>query len=182
MEIGQRIKKFRTADSLTLKQLAEKVGLTQSYLSQLENDKVNPSLGTLKKIANALHLNMIDFFSTDTGKENIVVRRHERVDFSYPAAKFRSQLLATNISQKTMEPIYTIIDPGGDSIEPYQHGNDGEEFGVVIKGELLLTVDGQEYHLHEGDSFYFKSNQAHRYSNPGGITTEVVWVITPPTY
>ena len=58
----------------------------------------------------------------------------------------------------------------------------GEEFGVVVKGELLLDVDGIEYHLNEGDSFYFKSNRLHRYSNPGKIVTEVVWVITPPTY
>jgi uncharacterized cupin superfamily protein len=81
-----------------------------------------------------------------------------------------------------MEPIYTIIDPGGDTIEPYKHGNNGEEFGVVIKGELLLIVDGTEYHLFKGDAFYFKSSLSHRFSNPGETTTEIVWVIAPPTY
>ena len=61
MEIGIRIKKFRKLSGLTIKRLADKAGVTQSYISQLENDKVNPSLGTLKKIANALNINMIDF-------------------------------------------------------------------------------------------------------------------------
>ena len=182
MEIGSRIKKFRKISRLTIKDLSEKVGVTQSYISQLENDKVNPSLGTLKKIANALNLNMIDFFERDRKDDNIIVRKKERIDFSFPSGKFRSQLLASNIASKAMEPIYTIIDPGGDSIEPYRHGNRGEEFGIVIKGQLLLEIDGTRYHLHEGDAFYFNSNRPHRYSNPGSATTEVVWVITPPTY
>lgn len=182
MEIGTRIKKFRKINGLTIRHLAEKVGVTQSYISQLENDKVNPSLGTLKKIANALNLNMINFFERDREDDNVIVRKEERIDFSYPTGKFRSQLLASNIASKSMEPIYTIIDPGGDTIEPYKHGNSGEEFGVVIKGELLLDIDGNQYHLKEGDSFYFKSNRLHRYSNPGEIACEIVWVITPPTY
>ena len=182
MEIGVKIKKFRKLSSFTIKQLSEKVGVTPSYISQLENDKVNPSLGALKKIANALNLNMIDFFDRDRHEDNIIVRKNERIDFSYPSGKFRSQLLASNIASKAMEPIYTIIDPGGDTIEPYNHGNSGEEFGVVIKGELLLNIDGTDYHLFEGDAFYFKSKRSHKYSNPGKITTEVVWVVTPPTY
>lgn len=182
MDIGYRMKKFRKSTGLTIKQLAEKVGVTQSCISQLENDKANPSLGTLKKIANALNINMIDFFDRDREEDNIIVRKEHRIDFSYPSGKFRSQLLASNIASKAMEPIYTIIDSGGDTIEPYKHGNNGEEFGVVIKGELLLNVDGTDYHLFEGDAFYFKSNRPHRYSNPGKITTEVVWVVTPPTY
>jgi transcriptional regulator with XRE-family HTH domain len=182
VEIGNRIKKFRKSNSLTIRELADQVDVTQSYISQLENDKVNPSLGTLKKIANALNINMIDFFDHDREENNIIVRKDDRIDFSYPSGKFHSQLLASNIASKAMEPIYTIIDPGGDTIEPYKHGNNGEEFGVVIKGELVLNVDATDYHLFEGDAFYFKSNRPHRYSNPGEITTEVVWVITPPTY
>jgi len=182
MEIGTRIKKFRNVNGLTIKHLSDKVGVTPSYISQLENDKVNPSLGTLKKIANALNINMINFFERDRDDDNIIVRKEERIDFSFPSGKFRSQLLASNIATKVMEPIYTIIDPGGDSIEPYKHGTNGEEFGVVVKGKLLLDIDGIEHYLDEGDSFYFKSNRLHRYSNPGNIATEVVWVITPPTY
>ena len=182
MDIGKRIRKFRKVNRLTIKQLGDKVGVTPSYISQLENDKVNPSLGTLKKIANELNINMIDFFERDREENNIIVRKDERIDFSYPTGNFRSQLLAANIASKAMEPIYTIIDPGGDTIEPYKHSNNGEEFGVIIKGELKLNVDGKDYHLYKGDSFYFKSNRPHRYSNPGKITTEVVWVITPPTY
>jgi len=169
-------------NGLTIKQLGDKVRVSQSYISQLENDKTNPSLGTLKKIANALNINMIDFFERDSEDDNIIIRKNERIDFSYPSGKFRSQLLASNIASKVMEPIYTIIDPGGDTIEPYKHGNNGEEFGVVIKGELLLIVDGTEYHLFEGDAFYFKSSLSHRFSNSGETTTEIVWVITPPTY
>lgn len=182
LEIGRRMRTFRNVKGLTLKQLSERVGVTESYLSQLENEKVNPSIGTLKKIADALGLNLLDFFDSDRKDESLIVRKGERIDFSNPPARFRSQLLATNIASKKMEPIYTIIDPGGDTMDPYSHGNGGEEFGVVIKGELLLCIDGTEYHLFEGDAFYFKSSRLHRYSNPGQIPTEIVWVVTPPTF
>ncbi|MFH2131346.1 MAG: XRE family transcriptional regulator [bacterium] len=182
MDIGPRIKKSRAARGLTIRELSELVGVTQSYISQLENDKVNPSLGTLKKIANALNTNMIEFFESDREDDDIIVRKNERIDFSFPPGKFRSQLLATNIARKAMEPIYTIIDPGGDTIEAYRHGSNSEEFGVVIQGEFLLEIDGVEHHLFTGDSFYFKSNRSHRYSNPGKIPAEIVWVISPPSY
>lgn len=62
---------------------------------------------------------------------------------------------------------------GGNIIESYRYGANGEEFGVVIEGELLLTADGTDYHILQGDAFCFKSNRSHRYSNPGQITTEM---------
>ena len=180
VEVGMHIRKVRKMRGLTIKQLATRVGVTESYISQLEHDKVNPSLGTLKNISHVLDVNMVDFFNCDTVDAKIVVRKNERLDFGYPAAKFYSQLLAVDIANKAMEPIYSVIAPGGDTMEAYRHR--GEEFGVVIKGQLLLVVDGTEYHLEAGDAFYFNSERLHRTSNPGSVTTEVVWVITPPTY
>ena len=162
--------------------LAESVGVSESYISQLEKGVVNPSLGTLKKLADKLGVTMVDFFAVNSSGEDIVVRKGERREIIYPSGKIRAQLMVSRLADKTMEPLYTIIEPGGDTLDPYVHHQDGEEFGVIIKGELLLTVGGKEYHLHEGDAFYFNSGRPHRWANPGKITTEIVWVINPPTF
>lgn len=182
MEVSSQIRKFRKADGLTIRALAEKVGVTESYISQLESGKANPSLGVLKKIAAALKINIVNFFAVDSHHEQVVVRESERREIVYPRGKIRAQLMVSKLSGKTMEPLYTIIEPGGDTSDPYHHGENGEEFGVIIKGELLLTVDDEEYHLKAGDSFYFETHRPHRWANPGDITTEIVWVISPPNF
>jgi transcriptional regulator with XRE-family HTH domain len=182
MEIGDRLKRFRTSRKLTMKQLARQVGVSESYISQLEKGGVNPSLGTLKKIAAALDVNIVAFFAVDSGEDDVVLSKSARREIVYPGGKIRAQLMVSKLNDKTMEPLYTIIEPGGDTMDPYIHARGGEEFGVVIRGELLLTVDDTEYHLKEGDSFYFKSDRPHRWANPGHVTTEIVWVITPPTF
>jgi transcriptional regulator with XRE-family HTH domain len=182
LQIGAKIKAFRKNQNTTIKQISEKVGVSESYISQLEHNKVNPSLGTLKKLATALGVNMVDFFSNGSSEDDVVVRKNQRRKIVYPGGQIHGGLMASNISTKTMEPLYTTIEPGGDTVDPYRHGENSEEFGVVIKGELLLVVDGVEYHLKQGDSFYFKSSQPHRWANLGKVTTEVVWVITPPSF
>ena len=182
MHVGSRIKQFRRAKRLSMRELAERVGVSESYISQLEKGSVNPSLGSLKKLALHLDVNMVNFFSIDQMGEEIIVRKADRREIVYPNGKIRAQLMVAKLAGKLMEPLYTIIEPGGDTLDPYSHGENSEEFGVVIRGELLLTLDGSENHLFEGDAFYFKSGRFHRWSNPGKVTTEIVWIISPPTF
>ncbi|MBU1275409.1 MAG: XRE family transcriptional regulator [Proteobacteria bacterium] len=182
MDIGDRLKKFRTAKGLTMKKLAEAAGVSEPYISQLEKGSANPSLGTLKKIAEALDQNIVAFFSVEDGEQDVVCPLEERREIVYPGGHIRAQLMVSKLNGKTIEPLYTIIEPGGDTLDPYIHTEGGEEFGVLIKGQLLLTIDGVEHHLKKGDAFYFRSDRPHRWANPGKDTTEIVWVITPPTF
>lgn len=182
MDISERLKQFRTDLGLTMKRLADAADVSESYISQLEKGTANPSLGTLKKIAEALGVNIVAFFSVEEGEQDVVCRLDDRREIVYPGGKIRAQLMVSKLNNKAIEPLYTIIEPGGDTLNPYIHAKGGEEFGVLIKGELLLTVDGVKYHLKAGDSFYFRSDRPHRWANPGTETTEVVWVITPPTF
>lgn len=182
MEIGERLKRFRIDKGFTMKKLAEASGVSEPFISQLEKGSANPSLGTLKKIAQALDVNIVSFFSVEDGEQDVVCPLNERREIVYPGGHIRAQLMVSQLNGKTIEPLYTIIEPGGDTRDPYIHAEGGEEFGVLIKGELLLTVDGVEYHLKKGDSFYFRSDRPHRWANPGKETTEIVWVITPPTF
>jgi mannose-6-phosphate isomerase-like protein (cupin superfamily) len=79
-----------------------------------------------------------------------------------------------------MEPHLFRIAPDAGSGESYSH--EGEEFLYVLKGELHIRLDGTQYDLKQGDSFYFESATPHQWRNPGSKETWVIWVNTPPTF
>jgi quercetin dioxygenase-like cupin family protein len=79
-----------------------------------------------------------------------------------------------------MEPHLFRIAPDAGSGESYTH--DGEEFLHILRGELQISLEGKEYRLKPGDSFYFESDMAHSWKNPGRAETWVLWINTPPTF
>ena len=102
------------------------------------------------------------------------------MQFKFPHTEVYSELLATNIRNKQMQPLYKIVKPGAGSEGTYRH--EGEEMGVVLEGSLELTVDEHVYELEPGDAFYFSSSRKHGYRNTSEKETRLIWVITPPTF
>ena len=180
LDIGRRIRAQRKADSLTLKQLAEKVGCTDVYLSQLENGRVSPSISSLKKIADALKTHITDFFVEKETDEPVVLTQDQRVVLSLERWNAKIESLVKNPGNKRMHPFYTTIQPGGGSHGSYSHV--GEEFGIVLKGRLEIELDGVVYMVNENETFYYSSSRPHNWTNPGDGETIVVWVISPPTF
>lgn len=179
--IGKQIRHHRNKKGLTLRQVAEKAECSDVFISQVERSLASPSIATLKRIANALGVNLITLIQADeTEEEHVVTRRKDRVQFKFPHTEVYSELLATNIRNKQMQPLYKIVKPGAGSEGTYRH--DGEEMGVVLEGTLELTVDNHVYHLEPGDAFYFNSSRKHGYRNDSKEETRLIWVITPPTF
>jgi transcriptional regulator with XRE-family HTH domain len=178
--VGSRVKMHRQSNHLTLKQLAEKVGCTDAYLSQVENGRVSPSIANLKKIADALHTKIADFFVESESDEPVVLRPDQRTLITLDRWNARIQSLVVNHKNKRMHPFFTTIEPGGGSHGLYSHV--GEEFGIVLKGQLEIELDGTAHLVREKESFYYNSSQPHSWTNPGTEVTEVVWVISPPTF
>ncbi len=180
-EIGEKIKGYRLANQLTLKQLATKASCTDAYLSQLERGLANPSIMILKKIASALGIQVVDLFLEDkNGEGDVVLPVNDRVNMKFKEGNARIQMLVRNIENKRMQPFYTTIEPGGGSKGPYSHI--GEEFGIVVRGELELSLNGKSYRVKRNESFYFSSQEPHSWSNPGKQNTTVIWVVSPPTF
>ncbi|RPJ11112.1 MAG: helix-turn-helix domain-containing protein [Deltaproteobacteria bacterium] len=180
-EIGKRLKTFRLANGMTLKQLASRAGCTDAYLSQLERGHANPSITTLKKIAQALRVKVVDFFLEPEQEENdVVLSEQERVDINFKQGDAKIQMLVRNIRNKRMQPFYTTIEPGGGSKGSYAHI--GEECGIVLRGKLEINLKGKAYVVGKNESFYFSSQKPHSWSNPGKKTTVVIWVVSPPTF
>jgi len=180
-EIAEKLKAFRLANRMTLKQLANKAGYTDAYLSQLERGRANPSIMILKKIASALQVKVVDFFlEIETDRNDVVCKERERVNIRFKQGDAKIQMLVRNIQNKRMQPFYTTIKAGGGSKGPYSHI--GEEFGIVLQGELEVNLDGKPYRVKKNESFYFSSQESHSWSNPGKKKTVVIWVVSPPTF
>ena len=180
-EIGAKLKRLRQDKKLTLKKLAEQAGCTDAALSKIERGEVTPTISLLKKTVNVLGATLSEFLANDEdAQENVVIRKEDRVRMDFHDMKISSHQLVHNLKNKMMQPLYEIIKPGGGSGGTYTH--QGEEFGIVLEGELDITVDEQTYTIHEGDSFYYKSVRPHSFQNISDKDVEVIWVITPPTY
>jgi transcriptional regulator with XRE-family HTH domain len=179
-ELGSKIKKLREERGLTLRQLAKAVDCSPSFLSQVERGKVSPSITRLKHIANGLGVNIVDFFLPSSDAEPLVMRADERVEISMKRWKAQINLLVKKTQGKRMQPFYTVIKPGGGAAGSYSH--EGEEFGIVLKGELKINLNSSIYRVRENESFYYSSQIPHSWINPTSKETIVVWVVSPPTW
>ena len=174
--IGSHLRQMRARKKLSLAQVADAVGISVGFLSALERSQMSGSVGTLRKLARFYKTNILDFFDAN-GVSSRQVNPSQRKVLE-AGNGVRMELLAWG--NTVMEPHLFRIAPQAGSGESYTH--DGEEFIYVLGGELEISVDGEEYRLKDGDSFYFESAAPHRWKNPGRKETLVLWVNTPPTF
>jgi len=174
--IGAHLRQLRARRKLSLAHVSQAVGISVGFLSALERSQMSGSVGTLRKLARFYKTNILDFFDAN-GTNSRQVRAAQRKILE-AGDGVRMELLAWG--NTVMEPHLFRIAPNAGSGEPYTH--EGEEFIFVLRGDLLITVGGEEYHLKAGDSFYFESSTPHRWKNPGRNETSLLWVNTPPTF
>ena len=178
--LGERIRTMRETRAQSLKQLGQATGLTQSFLSQVERDLTSPSVASLRKIAKALGTSIGTFFAGGSPNGRLV-RKDARPVLVHPKRRWRDSLLTPSLTGK-LQVIWTEIEPGGGSgDEPYTHDSD-EECVVVVRGRLDFWVGEEHYRLKTGDALTFESRIPHKNRNPGPGKTQVLWVMTPPSY
>ncbi len=176
MTIGPQLRRLRTQRGRSLAEVAAAAGISIGFLSALERSQMSASVGTLRRLARYYRTNILDFFDATEMNTRLVRPTKRKVLDAGPGV--RMELLAWG--NKVMEPHLFRIAPQAGSGEPYTH--EGEEFLFVLRGELQIALDGEEYHLKRGDSFYFESATPHHWKNPGRTEAWLLWVNTPPTF
>lgn len=179
MNVGENIKKIRQEKGLTIKDIAEKTDITNSLVSQIENNKVNPSLKTLIAIAEALRVKIGTFFDDPKDDNEPIVRANERkvlrtrngVQYYMLTPQFKNHLL---------EFFYVIYEKDASTDVYFSH--EGEECGYVIKGKFKLEYNSKEYHINEGDSLILDSTKPHRISNVSEGESIAIWVDAPASW
>ncbi len=166
--IGSKIKRLRLQRKKTLQEVADETGFSPALISQIENNNVSPPIATLSRIAKVLGVRVGYFFRDEGPEEEYeVVRREERPavtrvisrtgghqGYTYHALTFRKR-------DRIMEPYLLFVDPGmRDEESVYSH--EGEEFLLILEGEVELLLEKERLVLREGDSVYFESSLRHR--------------------
>jgi transcriptional regulator with XRE-family HTH domain len=177
MAVGPRLRQLRITQGLSLAEVAEAVGISVGFLSAVERSQMSASVATLRKLARFYKLNLLDFFNAASEANPYLVRPRERKQLE-AGPGVRMDLLAWG--NTVMEPHLFTIAPGAGSGESYRH--EGEEFLFICRGTLNISLEGEEYRLKSGDSFYFESSTPHMWCNSGKSQTVVLWVNTPPTF
>lgn len=180
-ELGATIRRLRDERGYSLKEVAARSGLTQSFLSQVERNLTSPSVASLRKVAQAFDVPLAALFQGQARPGSRVVRRDERRQFIHPRRQWRDYLLTPSLTGR-LQVILSVIEPGaGSGEEAYAHDSD-EECVIVIHGRLEFWVGSDRYMLETGDSIVFESRTPHRNTNPGPERAEVLWITTPPSY
>jgi transcriptional regulator with XRE-family HTH domain len=174
--LGKKLRALRTARGLTLVQLGEKIGLSASYLSQVERGVTGPSLSRLTGIAEVLDVEVRYFFEDDAASP-CVVRANRGKTILGPDG-IRVQLLSVDLLGKNIQPYCIVCRPG--ARRDYTSIYPGEECGFVLQGELTVTVGDETFVLAAGDSIHYHRHQPHSWRNDGDQDCVVIWTVSPP--
>ncbi|WP_050525981.1 cupin domain-containing protein [Pseudorhodobacter aquimaris] len=186
-DVGQRLRQMRQDASLSQRQLAEASGVPHGQISMIETNRSSPSVSSLRKILGGLNVSMSEFFEPDApitqsvffkpqDMRDLTTRLYSTLDD--PRGKMTLQQIG-DAKAHNLQILYERYEPGADTGEQLlEHVS--HEGGVVIAGEIEVTVGEETAVLKAGDSFLFESTAPHRFRNIGDREAIVVSACTPP--
>lgn len=167
--VGQRVKALREAMQLSLRDLAERSGVSAPMLSQVERGETSPTLSVAARIARGLDLTLSQLLRLDEAAHVVIVTKDQRRQGPSKAKGHRYEMVTPPLpGQRVMLSVHTL-DPGastggvGDS--PI-HEPGSRETLLVEKGALDLMIDGERRTINEGDSVTFDADLPHHFENP----------------
>jgi transcriptional regulator with XRE-family HTH domain len=180
LDVGTHLKAVRQMYGLSQRELAKRAGVTNGLISLIEQNRVSPSVSSLKKVLDGIPMALADFFTLDLGgRPQVFFPKSELPDIGTASVELR--LVGGRLGKRSMSILHERYAPNADTGEEMlTHA--GEEGGVVVKGKIELTVGGETRHLGPGDAYYFKSSVPHRFRNVGREECELVSASSPPTF
>lgn len=180
--IGEKLQACRKEAGLTLNQLAQKAGVSPAAIHKIEKKEMIPSITILMKLTRALNKGVSYFTQENNGffqfqeRVETVRRNHRKILTSSTGAKM--EVLAMCLEGGQMEACMFTFRPGSkSSLRAEVHK--GEEFFLVMEGELSIVLENDLHLLKEGDSIHFISDTPHRWENTGEEDLRFLWVMTP---
>lgn len=185
--VGERLKQLRLLFGFSQRQLAEIAGVPHGQISMIKTNKSSPSVASLRKILDGFGVAMSEFFEPDIAKSG-------QVFFTPPELRDLTSLLyQTNEAAREMITIRQVGDaklhglqvlqeryePGADTGDTMLE-HEANEGGIVIAGEIEITVGDETRILKAGDAYLFNSREPHRFRNISDRPAEMISACTPP--
>ena len=179
-EFGNKLRLVRERKNMTLKDVAAKAGVSESLISQIERNRVSPSIDTLIAIANTLNIDLEYLFKDLKNDKTVsIVKPADRNRLLQNGVDYQqlSFIPETDINP-SVEAFYIDIPPGKEKGD-LEFGHPGRELGTIIEGEGELLYGASTYMLEAGDTVSFSSDIPHSIKNTGNTVLKAVWIITP---
>ena len=176
--LGDRVRTLRESMDLSLRDFAERSGVSAPMLSQVERSETSPTLAVAEKIAAGLELTLSQLLRLDETKHVVVVRPGER------RARHRRGHTVEELSpplpgQRADVSVHTLV-PGaatGGPDDPPMHEPGSRETAVVLDGAVELFIDGARHRLGEGDSVTFDADLPHHFENNDKAEARLIAVV-----
>jgi len=180
LDLGSRLKAARKKAGLSQRMLAHRSGVSNGTISLIEQNKISPSVASLKRLLDTVSMSLGEFFDEESlGKEKYFFRAEELTE--YGSGKVLFNQVGANIPGRQLQILRERYLPGGDTGKTML-SHAGEEGGIILNGEIEIRVGDQVAVLSAGDAYYFDSNIPHRFRNKGNGECEIISVCTPPTF
>ncbi|UWR13071.1 cupin domain-containing protein [Sulfitobacter mediterraneus] len=184
MDIGKKLQALRKSHGLSQRELAARAGLTNGTVSLIEKNKTSPSVASLKSLLDAIPMSIAEFFATIEEAEQPKFF-YAPEDFTEIAPQFGTSPVSLrqlgNASSHTLQLLDETYPPGADT-GPEFLSHAGEEAGIIMEGEIEITVEDQVQVLGVGEGYLFDSRKPHRFRNTGQSICRIVSACTPPTF
>lgn len=190
-DVGRRLREIRERHKLSQRDLAQRAGVPHGQISMIERNHSSPSVASLRKILSGFPLTMAEFFEPEPAPQaldQVFFRPRDLIDLTSRLSRRRNGASTSGLLSlrqvgdaraHNLQILHEIYEPGADTGETMLE-HDSSEGGIVISGELEVTVDKQVQMLKAGDSFLFSSRKPHRFRNTSDRSTIVVSACTPP--
>lgn len=180
-DIGRRLRELRKMYGFSQRELAKRAGVTNGTISLIEQERISPSIGSLKKVLDGFPINMTDFLTLDLTPNRKVFYGEKDMKEIAGGDPISFKLLGKDTRGRAIQMMHESYKPGADTGEEML-AHSGEECGIVISGEMVLTVGGETRLLQVGEAYYFDSRLPHRFRNLGKVDCVIVSACTPPSF
>ena len=177
--VGERVRSLREAMGLSLRELAQRSGVSAPMLSQVERAETSPTLAVAEKIASGLELTLSQLLRIDEDRHVVIVRagqRRRRRRRGHSVEELTPPLPGqrADVSEHSLAPGAATGGPD----DPPLHEPGSRETAVVLNGEVELFIDGERHRLRTGDSVTFDADLPHHFENNGGSEGRLIAVVS----
>jgi len=175
--LGEIVRRLRTARELSVRTLASRAGFSPSFISQVEHNQASPSIASLQRLAGALGVSLGDFFRDPSGGARPVTRATRRPHLTSWWSRARIEALSPMGAGRGLEAVMVTLGTGGSSGKrPHAHA--GEALAIVFDGAVHLTLGAEVLRLVAGDAVSLDPGTLHLWENPGRKPVRLVLVST----
>lgn len=179
MKIGDKLRLLRKSRKMSQDELARRSGLSKSAVSILELNNRDPRVQTLSKLLKVFNVPLSQFFAQTETEKKVKFGSDATTTIFEKKDSYKIDLLVPFDLNRVMELSLFTFQPHKGFESKYSH--EGQEAGLVLEGEITLTINGTDYKIKKGESFYFQANKMHAMRNDSSKVSKVLCIMTPPT-